>query len=103
MTDSPIKQAEHYLELFEQAIAKHKEIVGEEIALEQARQAGLGVSPNGHIVSCVGHPVLVLLRLIKVLTTNSHMVSLAECMPLIDEMEKISELLGPCEEPFRQA
>lgn len=98
MTDSPIKQAEHYLELFEVAIAKHKEIVGEKQALEQARQAGLSVSPEGHIVSCVGHPVLVLLRLIKVLTANSHMATLAECMPLIDEMEKMSEHLGPCEE-----
>lgn len=102
MSDEAIKQTEHYLELFEKTIAKHKQMVGEELALEQARQAGLGVSPDGHIVSCVGHPVLVLLRLIKVLTVNSQMATLAECMPLIDEMEQLSAHLGPVDESLNQ-
>ena len=93
MTEPTIKETEHYLELFEDAISKHKKIVGEEIALDQARQAGLSVSPDGHIVSCVGHPVLVLLRLIKVLAANSEVITLSECMPLINEMERITALV----------
>ena len=93
MTEQTIKETEHYLELFEDAISKHKEIVGEKIALDQARQAGLGVSPDGHIVSCVGHPVLVLLRLIKVFAENSEMITLSQCIPLINEMERITALV----------
>ena len=93
MTGSIIKETEHYLELFEEAISKHKKIVGEEAALDHARQAGLSVSQNGHIVSCVGHPVLILLRLIKVLAENSEMITLSECMPLINEMERITALV----------
>lgn len=95
MTESALKETEHYLSLFEDAIAKHKKIVGEETALAQARQAGLSVSPDGHIVSCVGHPAVVLLRLIKVLAENSEMYTLAECLPLIDEMERITALVEP--------
>ena len=93
MTDEQLPQAEHYLELFENAIRKHIDIVGEETALEHARQVGLGVSPDGHIVSCFGHPMLVLLRLIKVLAKSNSVSTLIECMPLIDEMERIQTML----------
>jgi len=99
MAESELRHTEHYLELFEKAIAKHREIVGEKIALEQARQSGLTVSPDGRIVSCVGHPVIVLLRLIKVFTQNQQMATLVECMPLIDEMERIKDLIDSAPEP----
>ena len=56
---------ERYLSLFEDAIREQAKVVGEKAALEQARKAGLGVSPAGHIVSCVGNPALVLLRLVR--------------------------------------
>jgi hypothetical protein len=55
-----------YLPLFEQAVKRQAELVGEEKAFSQARKAGLEVSPDGHIVSCTGHPEVVLLRLIGV-------------------------------------
>ena len=75
---------ENYLRLFEQAIQKQAEVVGEETALEQAKKAGLGVSREGHIVSCAGNPQLVLLRLVKYFTAGGNLLALAECMPLIN-------------------
>lgn len=89
-------QTEHYLELFENAIDKHINNVGKEKGYGDARKAGLGISPDGHIVSCVGHPALVLLRLIKIFTATNQMNTISECMPLIDEMENLKDRLG-CE------
>lgn len=87
------KQTEHYLELFENAVREHVELVGQERGLADARKAGLGISPNGHIVSCVGHPALVLLRLIKIFTAAGHLNTVAKCMPLIDELENLKDRL----------
>ncbi|MDH3891507.1 MAG: hypothetical protein OEV49_10530 [candidate division Zixibacteria bacterium] len=77
---------EKFLALFENAIKKQAELVGEEIAFQQAKKAGLGVSPEGHIVSCTGHPQLVLLRLIKYFTAGGNLLALVECMALINEL-----------------
>lgn len=77
---------ENFFILFEQAIEKQSELVGEEVALNQARMAGLGVSKEGHIVSCAGNPQLVLMRLIKFFTAGGNLHALAECTPLINEM-----------------
>jgi len=77
---------EAYLKLFEHAIEKQAEIVGKEAALKQAKQAGLGVSPDGHIVSCTGHPQLVLLRLVKCFTAGGSLQALAMCTPLINKV-----------------
>ena len=77
---------EHYLTLFEQAIRRQAELVGEETALNQAKEAGLGVSPAGHIVSCAGNPQLVLLRLIRYFTAGGNLSALAACTPLINEL-----------------
>ena len=79
---------ETYLNLFEQAIRKQVELVGEKTAFQQAKKAGLGVSPDGHIVSCTGNPQVVLLRLIKYFAAGGNMVALAECTPLINEILK---------------
>lgn len=81
---------ENYLSLFEQAIRKQCELVGEEVALDQARMAGLGVSKEGHIVSCAGNPQLVLMRLIRFFTLGGNMTALSQCTPLIDELLRIS-------------
>ena len=80
---------EKYLSLFEDAIKEQARVVGEKTALEQARKAGLGVSPTGHIVSCVGNPALVLLRLVKSFTEGGNLEALARCTPLINELERI--------------
>lgn len=77
---------EKFLALFEKAIKKQAELVGEEIAFQQAQKAGLGVSPEGHIISCIGHPQLVLLRLIKYFTAGGNLLALVECMALINEL-----------------
>lgn len=77
---------EKFLVLFEKAIRKQAELVGEEIAFQQAKKAGLGVSPDGHIISCTGHPQLVLLRLIKYFTAGGNLPALVECMDLINEL-----------------
>jgi len=89
---------ENYLRLFEDAIRKQAELVGEETAQAQAKKAGLGVSRDGHIVSCTGNPQLVLLRLIKSFTEGGNLASLVQCTPLInmvldgqDEVELESE------------
>jgi hypothetical protein len=83
------EKVERYLVLFENAVRKQAEVVGRGTALEQARKAGLGVSADGHIVSCVGHPILVLLRLIKYFTAGGSMETLVQCTPLIDELERL--------------
>jgi hypothetical protein len=85
---------ETYLSLFEQAIRKQADLVGEELALQQARKAGLGVSKDGHIVSCTGHPQLVLMRLIKCFTADGNMLALAECTPLLNELIRKMEESG---------
>ncbi len=82
---------EGFLNLFEDAIQKQVDLVGKETAHEQAKKAGLGVSPDGHIVSCMGNPQLVLLRLIKFFTAGGNLQALVQCMPLINEMEKLAE------------
>ena len=77
---------ETYLNLFEQAVKKQAELVGEVIAFRQAKKAGLGISRDGHIVSCTGNPQAVLLRLIRSFTEGANFAALAECTPLIDEI-----------------
>lgn len=79
---------EQYLQLFEKAIQKQAEIVGEEKALAQAKKAGLSVSKDGQIVSCIGNPKLVLLRLIKYFTADGNLRTLRECSPLINKLLK---------------
>lgn len=79
---------EQYLKLFEKAIQKQSELVGKEIALNQAKKAGLGVSAEGKIVSCTGHPQVVLMRLIKFFTAGGNLLALVECTPLINQMIK---------------
>ncbi len=77
---------ENYLSLFEQAIDKQAELVGEEKALAQAKRAGLTVSTKGHITSCTGNPMVVLLRLIKAFTKDGNLLALEACSPLINKM-----------------
>lgn len=79
---------ETYLNLFEEAIRKQVQLVGEEEAFSQAKKAGLGVSPEGHIVSCTGNPQVVLLRLIRFFTSGGNMEAMLQCTPLINEMLK---------------
>ena len=82
------KTKEDPVEVFEKAIQKQSELVGEEIALGQAKRAGLGVSPEGRIVNCTGHPQIVLMRLIKFFTAGGNLLALVECTPLINQMIK---------------
>jgi len=77
---------EAYLNLFEEVIRSQADTVGLEVALAQAKKAGLGVSREGHIVSCAGNPQLVLLRLIRSFTEGGNVASLMACRPLIDEI-----------------
>ena len=77
---------EIYLKLFEEAIQKQAEVVGAEIALEHAKKAGLGVSKDGRIVSCVGDPQVVLLKLIKFFATSGSLKALSEVSALINEV-----------------
>ncbi len=79
---------EQYLKLFELAIRKQAELVGNETALSQAKKAGLGVSKGGHIISCAGNPQVVLLRLINYFTAGGNLEALVECTPLIQELLK---------------
>jgi len=83
---------ETYLNLFEQAIRKQADLVGEELAFAQAKKAGLGVSPEGHIISCTGNPQLVLLRLIRRFSEDGNMIALAQCGPLIREIMADTDL-----------
>jgi hypothetical protein len=77
---------ETYLKLFEEAIKTQAKTVGEKQAFELARKAGLGVSRDGHIVSCTGNPQLVLLRLVRHFTAGGNLDSLLSCMPLLDKV-----------------
>ncbi|MCP4683861.1 MAG: hypothetical protein GY867_00280 [bacterium] len=88
---------EKFLILFEEAIKAQADVVGRETACEQAKSAGLGISPSGSIVSCTGNPMVVLLKLIKSFTRDGNMAALAACEPLIvkltewqAEQEKVS-------------
>ena len=84
---------EKYLEMFEDAIRKQAELMGPETAIRQAKKAGLGVSEKGHIVSCTGHPEIVLLRLIRMFTEDGSLAALQQCTGLIREMEKMADSL----------
>jgi hypothetical protein len=77
---------ENLLKSLEEAIAEQAKLVGVETAHAQAKNAGLGVSEDGKIVSCAGNPTLVLLRLIKFFTAGGNIVALSKCTPLINEM-----------------
>ena len=77
---------ETYLKLFEEAIKTQAKAVGEEQAFELAKKAGLGVSKDGHIVSCTGNPQLVLLRLVRHFTAGGNLESLVACTPLLDKV-----------------
>ena len=80
---------ETYLALFEKAIKKQAQVVGEKKALQHAKKAGLGVSKDGHIVSCVGDPQIVLLKLIKLFASSGNIEALAEVTALIDEIVQV--------------
>jgi len=84
---------ELYLNLFEDAVKKQAELVGLERALSQAKEAGLGISQKGHIVSCAGNPVIVLLRLIRMLTEDGNIEALEQCTTLMKVLEEIAEKL----------
>ena len=79
---------ETYLSLFEEVIREQACHFGEEKAFALAKDAGLGVSKDGHIVSCTGNPQVVLLRLMKSFTEQGSMASLVACTPLINEIVK---------------
>ncbi|MDX9857327.1 MAG: hypothetical protein RBT76_06030 [candidate division Zixibacteria bacterium] len=89
-----MKTTEEYLRLFEEAIDKQANVVGRHKALVQAKRAGLGVSREGHIISCVGNPALVLIRLVKYFTEGGNLEAMAELMPLIDEIDDIQEIFS---------
>ncbi|MFQ6008133.1 MAG: hypothetical protein ACE5K8_04190 [Candidatus Zixiibacteriota bacterium] len=75
-----------YLNIFEQAVHKHASRVGEKVAFEQARKAGLKISDDGHIVNYTGNPQVVLLRLVRFFTEDGCTASLDVCESLIDEI-----------------
>lgn len=79
---------EIYLNLFEDVIREQAKYIGSEDAFARAKEAGLGVSKDGHIVSCTGNPQLVLLRLIRCYCEGGNILSLATCVPLLDELLK---------------
>ena len=85
--------AEEYLDMFEEAINAQIDLVGQEKAHDQARRAGLTVSAEGHISSCTGHPMVVLLRLVRIFTEDNNMKALEKCMPLINKMEQIGDIV----------
>lgn len=93
---------ENYLYLFEKAIKKQAEIVGQEAAWAQAKKAGLGVSKNGQIVSCFGNPQIVLLKLIKFFTAGGNMLAMVECTPLINELLKGYDLENEIPESIKE-
>lgn len=84
-----MNQVEKYFTLVQKAVNEQVLLVGEAEALEQARRAGLGISPAGHVVGCVGDPALVLLRLVKSFVEAGNLSALTRCMPLVDEMGEI--------------
>jgi hypothetical protein len=75
-----------YLNLFERAIKRHAERVGEKAAYAQARKAGLSISYDGHVVSYCGQPHVALLRLVRFFTEDVNRASLDVCESLIDEI-----------------
>ena len=79
---------EIFLNLFENVIKDQAVHIGPEEAFARARKAGLGVSDDGHIVSCTGNPQLVLLRLIRCFCDGGNVLTLATCRPLLDELLK---------------
>ena len=84
---------EAYLSLFEDAVKAQAELVGHEQAVLNAKQAGLGVTSDGQIVSCAGSPLVVLLRLIKSFTADGSLMALEQCVPLINKLiEATAEL-----------
>lgn len=93
-----MKTTEQYLELFEEVLEKQAEIVGREAAVHKARLAGLSLTADGHIVSCVGNPAVVLLRLIKYFAEDGNLEVLAHCSPLITEIETIESMFSENEE-----
>ena len=86
---------ETYLDLFEDCIRKQCDIIGTEAAYATARKAGLSVDPDGHIVSCIGNPIVVLLRLIRVFTNEGNLAALEQCTDLIDKFSEISDEFSP--------
>lgn len=90
---------EAFLKMFEQAVKKQVDLVGEQIALDQAKMAGLGISSEGHVISCTGNPQLVLLRLIKCFTAGGNLRALEECTPLINMLLEVMTEAEPKSEP----
>lgn len=82
---------ESYLTLFEQAIVIQADLVGVKKAHQQAKTAGLIVSSEGHIASCAGNPIVVLLRLIKSFTKDGNLAALEACGPLISKLTQIPQ------------
>ena len=93
-----MKTTEEYLNLFEETINNQAKLVGKKKALAEAKRAGLGVSKDGHIISCVGNPALVLVRLVKFFTEGGNLAALAELMPLINEIEEIQAMFSESEQ-----
>lgn len=87
-----MKSTEQFLDLFEEAIAKQAEVVGWEQAIARAKKAGLSVGKDGRIVSCVGNPALVLLRLIKFFAEDGNPSVLIHCSSLISEISSMQDL-----------
>jgi len=79
---------ETYLNLFENVIREQTKHLGDEEAFAIAKKAGLGISKEGHIVSCAGNPQLVLLRLLRLFSKGGKIQSFEACAPLIDELLK---------------
>ena len=88
---------EEYLTLFEDAIKEQSKLVGEKKAWAQAKKAGLSVSKAGRIVSCIGNPIVVLLRLIKSFTEDGNLAALHAAKPLIERLSEMQEELSPAE------
>ena len=80
---------ERYLALFDEAIIKQAELVGRYKAHMQARASGLKISREGHVISFVGNPMVVLLRLIRSFTEDGNLAALDACAPLINRMTEI--------------
>jgi len=95
-------KTETYLEKFEEAIRTQARMIGPEKAHDQARRAGLSVSPTGHIVSCVGHPAVVLLRLMRMCTEDGNLRALEACSALMDEIADIVDHCSETEKPSIQ-
>jgi hypothetical protein len=75
---------------FEFAISTYAESVGKSKALAEARQAGIKVSDDGYVSSWEGDPLLVLLKLIRSIAADGQLRAIGSCLPLIDELERMS-------------